>query len=81
MVKHHTPIGGTWMRCVRSITAFLILSLGCLAAQAQSTPNQVGFWWKPTESGWGMTIQQQGTRTFAVWFTYDAQRFADLVHA
>ena len=73
MVKHHTPIGGTWMRCVRSITAFLILSLGCLAAQAQSTPNQVGFWWKPTESGWGMTIQQQGTRTFAVWFTYDAQ--------
>ena len=41
-------------------------------AQAQS-PNLVGFWYKPAESGWGLSIQQQGTRTFAVWFTYNAQ--------
>lgn len=74
MAKNHTQIGGKWMRRVLARTATLILSLGTLTAHAQSTPNQVGFWWKPTESGWGMTIQQQGTRTFAVWFTYDAQR-------
>ena len=74
MAINHTQIGVAWMRAIRSIAAFLILSQATLAAHAQSTPNQVGFWWKPTESGWGMTIQQQGARTFAVWFTYDAQR-------
>ena len=37
------------------------------------TPSLTGFWWKPTESGWGVAVQQQGTITFAVWFTYDAQ--------
>ena len=74
MAKNHTQIGGKWLQLVLARAAILILSLGTLTAHAQSTPNQVGFWWKPTESGWGMTIQQQGTRTFAVWFTYDAQR-------
>ncbi len=56
-----------------SIAALLIFTLGSLAAHAQAAQNLVGFWWKPTESGWGLTIQQQGARTFAVWFTYDAQ--------
>lgn len=43
-----------------------------LPAFAQ-TPSQVGFWYKPTEPGWGVSLQQQGASTFAVWFTYDAQ--------
>ncbi len=62
----------------------LMLILKCLAAMivcaaltgsafAQS-PNQVGFWYKPTEPGWGLSIQQQGSSTQAVWFTFDAQR-------
>jgi uncharacterized protein (DUF1800 family) len=38
-------------------------------SHAQSA-NQVGFWWKPTESGWGLSVQQQGTSTFAVWWVY-----------
>lgn len=64
---------GTLRALVATISAFLILALGSVAAQAQSTQDYVGFWWKPAESGWGLTIQQQGARTFGVWFTYDAQ--------
>jgi uncharacterized protein (DUF1800 family) len=53
---------------------FFALCVACSAlfasvSYAQSA-NQVGFWWKPSESGWGLSIQQQGTRTFAVWYTY-----------
>ena len=53
----------------------LAASLTLLVASIASAqaPNLVGFWWKPTESGWGVSIQQNGARTFAVWFTYDAQ--------
>jgi uncharacterized protein (DUF1800 family) len=60
---------------VASIRLFLLaVCVACSAlfasvVHAQST-NQVGFWWKPSESGWGLSIQQQGTRTFAVWYTY-----------
>ena len=53
---------------------FLLLVMAPRAfAQSEPAQNLVGFWWKPSESGWGLTIQQQGTSTFAVWFTYDAQ--------
>jgi len=51
----------------------LMLALASNCATAQSTQNLVGFWYKPSESGWGLSIQQQGARTFAVWFTYDLQ--------
>lgn len=65
-----SPRRASWLsRCVG------ILLLCCLgnAANAQTSPqNLVGFWWKPTESGWGLSIQQQGTSTFVVWFTFDA---------
>jgi uncharacterized protein (DUF1800 family) len=33
----------------------------------------VGFWWKPSNPTWGLSIQQQGQHSFAVWFTYNAQ--------
>jgi len=58
-----------------SIMLLMLLLTSMLASTksyAQSG-NQVGFWWKPTESGWGLSIQQQGTRTFAVWYTYSDQ--------
>ncbi|MBL0125141.1 MAG: hypothetical protein IPP88_21360 [Betaproteobacteria bacterium] len=77
MTKNKLPFLATWFcrlqTFVGTISAFLILALGSAAAHAQSTQDLVGFWWKPTESGWGLTIQQQGARTFGVWFTYDAQ--------
>ncbi len=53
--------------------AFILLTLASISATAQSTQNLVGFWYKPTEAGWGLSIQQQGTSTFGVWFTYDLQ--------
>ena len=53
--------------------ALILLTLASLTASAQATQNIVGFWYKPSESGWGLSIQQQGTSTFGVWFTYDLQ--------
>ncbi|HEX4859200.1 MAG TPA: hypothetical protein VFV17_09280, partial [Usitatibacteraceae bacterium] len=67
-----------WSLCA---AAGLRRALACAAvacAWLSSAPafaqqaNLVGFWYKPSESGWGVSIQQQGTRTFAVWFTYDS---------
>lgn len=62
----------------KSIMAVLMVlaSLAALlAGEARAqTSNQVGFWYKPAEPGWGVSIQQQGTRTFAVWFTFGVDR-------
>jgi DNA-binding beta-propeller fold protein YncE len=33
--------------------------------------NYQGLWWNPSESGWGVTIAQQGNTWFAAWYTYD----------
>ncbi len=62
-------------RIAASFAALLFLCVASMSASAQSTAtqNSVGFWYKPAESGWGLSIQQQGTRTFAIWFTYDLQ--------
>ena len=35
--------------------------------------NVQGLWWRPSESGWGVNLTQQGETLFATWFTYDAQ--------
>ncbi len=56
----------------RFLVVTLLALLPAAGALAQS-PSLTGFWWKPTESGWGVAVQQQGSITFAVWFTYDAQ--------
>ncbi len=35
--------------------------------------NYSDFWWNPSESGWGLAIQQGATNLlFAAWFVYDA---------
>lgn len=57
---------------LRRMLALVLVCLACADANAQSA-DLVGFWYKPAESGWGVSIQQNGARTFAVWFTYDAQ--------
>ncbi len=69
-----------YARCVQCLkrfatasSAFFLITMAGTSAFAQSTTNLVGFWYKPAESGWGLSIQQQGTSTFAVWFTYDLQ--------
>lgn len=60
--------------CRRAIAPCLAWMLLAVAGSASAQgANLVGFWYKPSESGWGLSIQQQGSRTFAVWFTYNAQ--------
>jgi predicted dienelactone hydrolase len=33
--------------------------------------NYQDLWWNPSESGWGISLAQEGSTIFAVWFTYD----------
>ena len=37
-------------------------------------PSQTSLWWNPSESGWGLNLNQQGATIFATLFTYDASR-------
>ncbi len=56
------------------ISGLMLITLLTASATAfAQSANQVGFWWKPTESGWGLSVQQQGTRTFAIWYTFSDQ--------
>ena len=34
--------------------------------------NYSSLWYVPSESGWGLNLQQQGNIVFGTWFTYDA---------
>jgi uncharacterized protein (DUF1800 family) len=67
------PFGSNhFARLFRAFAGAVAAFMFCVSAQAQST-NLVGFWWKSSEPGWGLSVQQQGTSTFAVWYTYDVQ--------
>jgi hypothetical protein len=37
-------------------------------------PYMTSLWWNPSESGWGLNLNQQGSTLFATLFTYDASR-------
>ena len=39
---------------------------------APGTNPYTGLWWNERESGWGMSLTQQGTILFMAWYTYDA---------
>jgi acetyl esterase/lipase len=78
IVKVHATRLTRPANALRTALAFVVAVAPTIAATLPSvaiaqTPNQVGFWYKPAEPGWGVSIQQQGTKTFAVWFTFDAQ--------
>jgi len=51
----------------------LIVGLTALAgvARAGMAPDPTGLWYDPSESGWGLTLEQQDTTIFAVLFVYD----------
>src|SRR5450631_1324373 len=36
-----------------------------------TTSPVTGLWWDPDESGWGLSIEQQGPIMFVGWYTYD----------
>jgi hypothetical protein len=41
------------------------------ASLSTVTDNYTDLWWNPSESGWGININHQGTTLFATLFTYD----------
>jgi arylsulfatase A-like enzyme len=65
--------GQIYQRCARAFKVLMLVWLSVLTTAAYAQTNLVGFWWKSSEPGWGLSIQQQGTNTFAVWYTYNAQ--------
>ncbi len=38
--------------------------------QTAAVSNLSTIWWVPTESGWGLNLNEQGGRIFGAWFTY-----------
>ncbi|HEX5633216.1 MAG TPA: S8 family serine peptidase, partial [Gemmatimonadales bacterium] len=38
--------------------------------------NYSALWWRSSESGWGVNLQQQGEILFGTWFTYDSANSA-----
>ncbi len=71
----HRPTRATFVALTGLLISglMLITLLTASATAFAQSANQVGFWWKPTESGWGLSVQQQGTRTFAIWYTFSDQ--------
>jgi len=55
----------------RLIAAFLFTTA---AAHAALTPDPTGYWYIPSESGWGMAIAQQGDVLFVTLLVYDDQK-------
>ena len=54
-------------RCI----ACIALALASGGATAQIVPDPSGLWYDPAESGWGLTVAEQGDKVFAVLFVYD----------
>lgn len=50
----------------------IVAALGSVsgAAPAVSSSNYTGMWWVPAESGWGITVNHQGSTIFATLYTY-----------
>jgi YVTN family beta-propeller protein len=43
-----------------------------IAAGEAPGVNYTDLWWNPAESGWGLSVTQQGRVMFLAWFVYDA---------
>jgi len=58
------------MRTMRYL-AGLATVFASTAALPMVAPDPTGLWYDPAESGWGLSISQQGDKLFAVLFVYD----------
>lgn len=59
------------MRTIRYIRE-LLLSVALLFSISANASIFTDLWWNPAESGWGVTITQQGNVMFLTYFIYDA---------
>ena len=55
------------LRCI--VVSMALLASG--RAGAELSPDPTGLWYDPAQSGWGLTVVQQGGVAFAVLFVYD----------
>jgi hypothetical protein len=55
---------------LRWIALSVSMAVGGYASAALS-PDPTGLWYDPAESGWGLSVSQQGDTVFAVLFVYD----------
>ncbi|CAN5286240.1 hypothetical protein BH11PSE11_BH11PSE11_07930 [soil metagenome] len=51
---------------------FLQQSWDFMKSKSRPRTALTGLWWNPNESGWGMSLTQQGSVIFVAWYTYDA---------
>jgi hypothetical protein len=58
------------MRTLRCL-AWMACALSSAQAGAAISPDPTGLWYDPAESGWGLSLSQQGDKLFAVLFVYD----------
>lgn len=59
---------------MNQVLRWIVVSMALLAsgrAAAGLSPDPTGLWYDPDESGWGLTVSQQGDTVFAVLFVYD----------
>ncbi len=53
------------------MTSFFVDDIS-LSVTTPGSTNYTSLWWNPTESGWGLNVNQQGDIAFATLFTYDS---------
>jgi hypothetical protein len=60
---------------LRTLIASLLTMLSCAVRAASAlSPDPTGLWLDPQESGWGLSVAQQGGTIVAVMFVYDDAR-------
>ena len=58
---------------IGGITGRKLMTREIFASGAATTPDHSDLWWGGlSQSGWGVTVLQQGSTLFGVWYTYDA---------
>lgn len=58
---------------IRGIMKTIIFALALLASNISCAANDwSGMWWVPTESGWGVSINQSGSIMFVTMYAYDS---------
>jgi len=52
-------------------TTGLVVTAGYTLNTSTAPSPLTGLWWNPEESGWGLSLSQQGPIIFVAWYTYN----------
>jgi hypothetical protein len=62
---------------IAGVTASKVVTREIFAGGSTVSPDRSDLWWGgSSQNGWGITVLQQGSTLFAVWYTYDANGVA-----